>query len=98
MTADKKGVALALFASFLILVLDEIVDKNRAPKPRRVVGMSATFLVLGMLAEIPSAAKLAKWFSVLVFIGTVYAVGPELYGKLQRSFGGKTPVRPSRKH
>lgn len=94
---DKKAVALSLVATFLIIVGDELVDRNRAPKPRRVVGMAAVFLILGMLAEIPATARLAKYFSVLVLIGVVYAVGPQLYVKLQHDLQGKTPIRPSRK-
>lgn len=82
MTADKKGVALALVATFLILSADEIIDRKRAPKPRRVVAFAVVFLFLGFLAEIQSTAKLAKYFSVLVLIGTAYAVGPDLYPKL----------------
>jgi len=88
MTNDKKGVALALVVTFLVLMADEVLDKNRAPKPRRIVAFAVVFLMLGFLSEIQSTAKLAKTFSVLVLIGTVYAVGPTLYKNAQTKLGG----------
>jgi hypothetical protein len=92
MNADRKGVALALVATFLILVSDEVLNKNRAPKPKRVVSFAIVFLILGFMVEIDPLAKTAKYFSVLLLIGTVYRVGPDLYTKAQASLNRKAPV------
>lgn len=92
---DKKGVTLALVATFLVLVADEIAEKNRAPKPRRVIAFAVVFLVLGFLAEIPSTAKLSKYFATLVFIGTLYTIGPDLWPKLSGRLRGTIKVPAS---
>lgn len=93
---DRKAVALALIASFTILAADDVLVRDRAPQPRQVVAMSAVFLFLGFLVEI--APKPAKYFSILLALGTFYKVGPTVWTKAQASLSGKktakkTPVR-----
>jgi hypothetical protein len=77
--SDRKAVALALVATFLVIVADEILNRNRAPNPRRIVGFAVVFLVLGFMVEIQGTAKVAKYFSVLLFLGVLYKVGPGLF-------------------
>lgn len=88
---DKKGVALALLVTFLFIVGDEVLDKSRAPKPKRVVSFAIVFLILGFMAEVQSVAKLAKYFSFLLMIGTIWAIGPQLYSKVQTSLNATNP-------
>jgi len=71
---DRKAVALALIASFLLIVANRILVHKQAPKPRQVVAFSAVFLFISFLVEI--APKPAKYFAALFFLGTALELGP----------------------
>lgn len=77
--ADKKAVALALVGTFILLMADEGLVRKSAPAPKKLVGFAVAFLMLGFLAEIESTAKLAKWFSILVFVSTFVKLGPAVW-------------------
>lgn len=87
---DRKTVALSLVATFVILMADEGLVKTRAPSPRKIVSFAVVFLVLGFLVEI--APKPAKYFSVLLFIGTLYKIGPEVFVKARNQLA---PTKPT---
>jgi hypothetical protein len=84
---DKKTVALALVGSFILLVAEDGLVKKQAPKPRQLVAFAVVFLMLGFMAEVQP--RLAKWFSVLFFVGTALKYGPAVFNNANK--GLKTP-------
>lgn len=82
---DKKAVALSLVGTFIILMADEGLVKTRAPSPRKIVSFAIVFLILGFLVEV--SPKPAKYLSILLFIGTVYKIGPEVWVKARGTLG-----------
>lgn len=91
---DRKAVALSLVGTFVILMADEGLVKSRAPSPRKIVSFAIVFLILGFLVEI--SPKPAKYFSILLFIGTVYKIGPEVFIKAQGALGTKKATQKGR--
>ena len=87
---DKKAVALSLVGTFVILMADEGLVKTRAPSPRKIVSFAVVFLILGFLVEV--SPKPAKYLSILLFIGTVFKIGPEVWVKAKAGLSGGSPA------
>lgn len=68
------------------LVIADRAFKGTFPKPRILLGLALTFVFLGVAVEI--APDLAAAFGLLVFTGTLIAVGPGVWKKAAKSLGG----------
>lgn len=88
---DRKTVALALVGTLLILVANDALVKQAAPRTKQVVGFAIAFLLIGFFAEI--VPKVAKYFAILVFLGAGLTVGPGVFKNAQKALGKSSPPK-----
>lgn len=69
------------------IVIADRAFRNQFPKPRVLLGLAVAFVFLGVIVEV--APDVAAAFAVLIFVGTLLAIGPGVWQKANKALGGK---------
>lgn len=59
---------------------------------QRVGAFTIAAVMLVILADFPTTAGLAVAFAWLIFLSTLYLIGPVAFGRLQSFIGAATPA------
>lgn len=77
-------IAKPLIGTAIVVTLDEIVTKSRAPAPRIYIGIAFVFVMLSLFDD--AAPQIVSPLAWLVFLSIFIMRGPALWQRIGKTF------------